>query len=107
MERSMALCCVMTGKVVAIPDPNSREHDNADEREQRKPDDLPAIDDDRRGQERAERAAGVAADLEDRLGEAEPTARAQMRHARRFRMKNRRADADECDREKNEREIRR
>src|SRR3954463_13509487 len=98
MERRVALRCVMTGKVVAIPDPNSREHDNADEREQRKPDDLPAIDDDRRGQERTERAAGVAADLEDGLRETKTAARAQMRDARRFRMKNRRAYADERDR---------
>ncbi len=48
-----------------------------------------------RGQQRAEGGAGVAADLEERLREAVPSARGHARHARGFRMKDRRADADQ------------
>ena len=107
MQGSAPFRGVMTREVVAIPNADPREHDNADEREQRKPDDLSAIDDDRRGQEWPEGAAGIAADLENRLGKAESPARAQVRDARCFRMKNGGADPDERDRHEDEREIRR
>ena len=97
----------MTRKVIAIPDADSREDDDADEREQRKPDDLSAIGHDRRGEQRSEGAAGVAADLENRLGKAEAAAGAEVRDARGFRMENGGAEPDEGDRHEDEREIRR
>src|SRR5205809_2080902 len=99
---------VRLSKARAIPDADPRENNDSEKREQRKPDDgfLAAINDDRRGQEWPQRTAGVAAYLEDGLRETETTAGAQMRYARRFRMENRRADADERDRDEDEREIR-
>src|SRR3954471_10363017 len=97
----------MMGKAVAIPDADARQHDNANESEQRKPDDgfLTAINDNRRGQKRTERAPGVAADLEDRLGKAEAAAGTQVSDARCFRMKYGRADSNKRDREEDQREI--
>src|SRR6476659_11321686 len=106
MQRSVVFRGMMTRKVVAIPDANPRQHDDAENREERKPDDLTAVDDDRSGQERSERAAGIAADLEDRLGKPEASAGAQMRDARSLRVKHRGTDPDEGDPDKDEREIR-
>ena len=54
---------------------------------------LAARDDDQRRQQRPERAARVAAHLEERLREAVPSARGEPRHARRLRMEDRRAHA--------------
>src|SRR5258707_6253970 len=45
-------------------------------------------------EQRAERAANLAPDLKDSLGEALPIAGSKARHARRFRMVDRGADAD-------------
>src|SRR3954471_22819341 len=100
MQGSMALRGMVMGKAIAIPNADPREHDDAEKREQRKPGNLSAIDDDRGGQERPERAAGVAADLEDGLGEAEAAARTQVGDARSFRVKNGGADPDEGDADK-------
>src|SRR5215212_5604854 len=105
MQGSPPLRRLVTREVVAIPDANPGDDQDADEREQRKPDDLAAINDDRRGEQRTEGAAGIAADLENRLSEAEAPARAQMRHARRFRVKNGGAEPDKGDREEEKREI--
>ena len=56
MEGSAPFRRAMMREAVAIPDADPRENNNADEREQRKPDDrlLAAIDDDRRGEQRPE-----------------------------------------------------
>jgi hypothetical protein len=105
MQGSAPFCGVMTRKVIAIPGADSREHYDANERKQRKPDDLSAIGDDRRREEWSEGAAGVAADLKNRLGKAEAPARAEVRDARGFRMKNGGAEPDERDRHEDEREI--
>src|SRR5678809_1182504 len=98
---------MMMRNAIAIPNANAREHDDPDKREQRKPDDrfLSAIDNDGRREQGPECAAGISADLEDRLGKTEAPARAQMRDARCFRMENGGADPDECNREENKREI--
>ncbi len=49
-----------------------------------------------RCQQRAQRRAGVAADLEGRLGQAEAPARGQARNTRGFRVEGRRADPHQC-----------
>ena len=65
MQGSVAHRGVVTRKIVAIPNADPGEHKDADEREQGKPDDLSAINDDRRGEEWSEGAAGISAYLED------------------------------------------
>src|SRR5688572_29049585 len=107
MQGSAPLRGMMMRKVIAIPGADSGEHDDADEREQRKPDDLSAISDDRRGKQRAEGAAGVAADLENRLGKAETSAGAEVRNAGCFGMENGGAEPDERDGHQDQGEIRR
>ena len=52
-------------------------------------------DDDPGGEQRPDRASGVPADLENRLCEAVPPAGCEPRDSRGFRMKDRRARADE------------
>src|SRR5687767_14735706 len=102
MQRNSPFGSVVTRQVIAIPRADPREHDDADEREQRKPDDLAAIGHDRRGEQRPERAAGVAADLENRLGEAESSAGDEVRDARCFRMEYGGAEPDKGDRHEDE-----
>src|SRR3954469_1520892 len=99
---------VRLGEAGAIPDTDPDYNDDSKKREQRKPDHrfLPAGDDNRRSQERPERAAGIPADLKDGLGKPETAAGTQMRNARRFRVKNRRTKSDERYRDENERKIR-
>ena len=55
--------------------------------------DLPPRHDDERRQQRPDRRAGIAADLEQRLGKAISSAGGEPRHARGLGMKHRRADA--------------
>src|ERR1700746_272901 len=109
MQRGVAFCGVMVRKPIAIPATDVRQNDDPNEREQGKPDDgfLSAINDNRGREQRAERAAGIAADLENRLGETEPPAGAQVCNARCFRMENGGAKTDERYRNQNEPKIRR
>ena len=60
---------------------------------------------DQRGEQRAERCADIAAGLKQRLREAVPAARGQPRDPRRLRMKDRRADADECRRQQEQPKV--
>ena len=59
--------------------------------------------DDEGGEQRARRSAEIAADLEQRLREAVAAAGRHARHARGFRMKDRRAHADQRGREQDDR----
>ena len=93
-------------QAVAIPAANAGEQDEADEREQRKVRDvrLGAMGDDEGGEERAEGAAGVAADLEKRLGETVMSARGKTGDSRGFGVEDGRAEADERGGDQHQRE---
>ena len=71
------------------------EHDDGNEREERAPGEarLAVRQHEKRADQRSERRADVAADLKERLREAVLAARGHARDPRRFRVKDRRADA--------------
>ena len=81
----------------AVPAADAPEHRDRDDGRDSEPGEaaLPARQHDERREQRTERRAGVAADLEQRLREAVLPARRQPRDPRRLGMEDRRADADE------------
>ncbi len=83
--------------VGAIPDADAPEHADGDHGDDREPGDarLAVGHYDRRREQGADGRADIAADLEDRLGEAVTAARRQTSDAGRFRMEDRRADPDQ------------
>ena len=80
-----------------VPAADLPEHDDADQRAEREPGDagLAERHDDEGGEQRPDRLAEIAADLEDRLRQAEAAAGGEPRDARGFRMEDRRAEADQ------------
>ncbi|CAM2158991.1 hypothetical protein PT2222_50047 [Paraburkholderia tropica] len=80
-----------------VPAADLREHEHRHQRGHREPRDaaLTMRNDDRGGQQRSERRARVAADLEQRLREAVAAARGHARNPRRLRMEHRRAAANQ------------
>ncbi|MNP22447.1 hypothetical protein D3C76_1151190 [compost metagenome] len=82
-------------QVVAVPAAQAVLHEDGEDREQAEPGDvtLAVGDDDGRCQQRAEGAAGVAPDLEGRLGQAIASTRGQACDAGRFRVEGRGANA--------------
>ena len=89
-------CAAAARRVRWYQRPTLPEHHDREQRRDREPGDarLAARQHDERGEQRPERRAGVAADLEQRLREAVPPARGHARHARRLRVEDRRAEPD-------------
>ena len=81
----------------AVPAADSDREDDAGDGDERAPPHarLPVRRDQKRREHRTQRRAGVAADLEDRLRQPVPSARGHPRDARRFRVEDRRTDADQ------------
>src|SRR5713101_3500939 len=78
------------------PGADVREQDNSEKCQKRKPRETRlSLGEHERGEERTERGAGVAADLEKRLRHAVLSAGSHARDARRFRVKHGGADAHE------------
>src|SRR5260370_2644502 len=78
------------------PGADVREQDNSEKCQKRKPRETRlSLGEHERGEERAERGAGVAADLEKRLRHAVLSAGSHARDARRFRPKHGGADPHE------------
>ena len=82
---------------LAVPAPHAGEHHHADERHHREPRDaaLPVGEHDEGGEQRPDRRAEIAADLEHRLGEAVLSARGEARHPRGLGVEHRRSHADQ------------
>src|ERR1700685_1503985 len=78
-----------------VPAADFPQHGNGDERRKREPGDAaPTVrEDDPGGEKPAHRSSGVTADLKYRLLKAVPAAGGKARHARGFRMEDRRASA--------------
>ena len=99
MERRVvaAVRAAAGAHVVAVPDADLPEHDHRRQRGDRKPGQaaLPVLEHDESRQQRPERRPRVAADLEERLREAVLSSGCQPGDARRLRMEDRRADADQ------------
>ena len=83
--------------VGGVPHADARKHHHRQQSAEGEPGDraLPPRQDDERGHQGADGAADVAADLEQRLGEAVAPARSHARDARSFWMEHSRADADQ------------
>src|SRR5258708_31773518 len=78
------------------PGADIREQDNPEKSKERKPRETRlSLGEHERGEERTERGAGVAADLEKRLRHAMLSAGSHARDARRFRVKHGGADTHE------------
>ena len=94
-------------QVLAVPDAHARQDHDADHRGQREPGGvhLAVRDHHQRHQQRADRLAGIAADLEQGLGEAVAAARGEPRHARGLGMEDRAADADQGGRQQHRAEA--
>jgi hypothetical protein len=84
-------------QIVAVPDADPAQDDDADQGREREPGDveLAVGDHQQRHQQRADRLPGIAADLEHRLGEAVAPAGGEPRDARPLGVEHRAADADQ------------
>ena len=84
---------------LAVPRADAGKHDHADQRDDGEPGDasLPVGQHDEGREQRTERRAEIAADLEHRLGEAVLAAGREPGHARGLWVKHRRSHADQSD----------
>ena len=87
---------VLWAEMMAVPAPDAAQNADGGKRNHPEPDNtgLPARQNDPGGQQRPERRADIAADLEQALRHAVAPARGDARHARGLRMEDRRANAN-------------